>query len=329
MTYWQVSCGSFQREYPEVFIDFGVFAVNEDRKNTGGYHKYLLQAKKGDILILKKGLTWIHAVGIVQDDELRQQKHYFNFDGWELRFFKYIEWYVPNSPINVEGKGLAEGTIRKCHKPELQELANNALKTWQKREKKYEIDTKINDISDEDIIYILINNGLKITQSEILTSTLNQVRRLARYYLHNFDWKDVNEDIVRSFLVIPFLSSIGWSEQQMFLEYSVGRKKADIVCFDKPSHLKDKQAKILVEVKKLSEGLSFAIGQALAYAKELGNVKIVCVTNGFCYQIYDLDYSSEPNSPYAYFNILEPINKYPINPNTKGAIEALMKIVKL
>lgn len=329
MTYWQVSCGSSQREFPDVFINFGLYAVNFDSRNTGGYHHYLKQAKKGDILILKKGLTWIHAVGLVQDDDLRQQDYYFNFDGWELGFYKYVEWFIPETPLNVERMGLAEGTIQKCHKQELQEIANNALVNWKKSSRKYEIDTNISKIKDDDIIYELIRNGLKTSQSEILASTLNQVRRLATYYLNNFDWQTVNEDQVRSFLVVPFLLAMGWSEQQLFLEYSIGRKKADIVCFDRPSHLKDKKAITLIEVKKLSEGLTYAIEQAFSYAKELGNVKTICVTNGFCYQIYDLDYSDEPSKPYAYINILEPINKYPINPETKGAIEALMKIVKL
>lgn len=329
MTYWQVSCGSSQREFPDVFINFGIYAVNFDSRSTGGYHNYLGYAKKGDILILKKGLTWIHAVGIVQDDELRQQDYYFNFDGWELAFYKYVEWYVPDKPLNVEGKGLAEGTIQKCHKHELQEIANNALISWKKNTRKYEIDTNISKVNDDDIIYELIRNGLKTSQSEILASTLNQVRRLANYYLHNFNWKDVNEDQVRSFLVVPFLLAMGWSEQQLFLEFSIGRKKADIVCFDMPSHKENKKAVVLIEVKKLSEGLTYAIEQAFSYAKELGNVKTICVTNGFCYQIYDLDFSDDPNQPYAYINILEPVNKYPINPQTKGAIEALMKIVKL
>ncbi|HLG33890.1 MAG TPA: type I restriction enzyme HsdR N-terminal domain-containing protein [Bacteroidia bacterium] len=323
-TYWQVASGSKQRSYPNVFIDFGVFAVNEADKGRGGYHNYLRQAKKGDIFILKEGLKLIHAVGIVKDDELRKQEFYFNFDGWELDYFKYVEWFAPVKPIKVVG--LKQGTINQCHKEHLKKIADDGLKKWKQAKVKYKIDKNIQIVKDEDIINSMINNGLKISQSEILTSTLNQVRRLANYYTNNFEPSLVNEDQVRSLIVIPFLLAIGWSEQQVLLEYHIGKQKADIICFDRPSHEEKKKAKLLVEVKKLSEGLTYGVDQAFSYAKELKDVRIICVTNGFCYQIYDLN-SDNPKEPYAYINILKPINKYPLSPKTKGAVEALMKII--
>ena len=328
-TYWQVASGSAQRNYPNIFIEFGVFAVNHDWRNTGHYHHSLQKAKRGDIFILKGGISRIHAVGIVQDDDLRKADYYFNLDGWALEYYKFIDWYVPQNPIPAKGKGLRMGTIQKIHVHGLKTLADNALSTWSKAVSSRTINEDIKIVEDKDIINRLIKEGLKIQQSEVLTSTFNRVRLLADYYLKNFDWRNINEDQVRTFLVIPFLLAMGWSEQQLFLEYKIGRKKADIVCFDKPIHSSEKKAKILIEVKKLSEGLNYAIDQAFAYAKALGDVKTICVTNGFCYQIYDLDYSEDYNEPYAYINILEPIDQFPLNNQTNGAIEALIKMLKL
>ena len=131
-TYWQVASGGSQRSYANIFIEFGVFAVNYDWKESGGYHQYLQKAKKGDIFILKGGISLIHAVGIVQDDENRKTDYYFNLDGWELEYYKFIEWYVPPSPISAKGIGLTMGTIQKTHKQELKTLADNALNSWDK-----------------------------------------------------------------------------------------------------------------------------------------------------------------------------------------------------
>jgi hypothetical protein len=123
------------------------------------------------------------------------------------------------------------------------------------------------------------------------------------------------------------LDALGWSEQNLFLEYPVeGGGHADIVCFDRAIHSNEKIAKIIVEVKKLSEGLFNAQEQVFNYAENLPGVKVVCVTNGFCYHIFIKE--NENFSGFAYFDIRNPLNKYPLDENLNGAIEGLKMLMK-
>ncbi|MCX6146351.1 MAG: hypothetical protein NTW25_03755 [Candidatus Kapabacteria bacterium] len=330
--YWQVSSGSKQRDFSDIFIKYGVFATNDDTKTTK-YKSLLKEMKEDDILILKKGLNTVIAIGKIKSKKVEEESCYFNFDGWKLNYFKKVDWYLPfNGREKFSDRILNQGTISQCHNHEVITFADKTLKCVTKNIVEFEIQ-KVSEISDEKIIETLINNGMKVQQAEIFTSTMLGVRRLAKYYTTKFEWKEINENQVKCFLVIPLLLALGWSEQQIILEYKLTRQKADIVCLDKPIHLNNHNIKLLIEVKKLSEGLDFAIDQAIDYAKsfnEINENKIntLVLTNGFCYQIYLVNNKNEyvKNS---YINILELLEKYPSTPESKGALEAIIKLLRI
>ena len=52
--------------------------------------------------------------------------------------------------------------------------------------------------------------------------------------------------------------------------------------------------------------------------------RVVLVTNGYSYKAYPrADDGSFPTRPTAYLNLLDPRDTYPIDPETKGALEVL------
>lgn len=56
MAYWQISAGSEQREYHDVFIKYGIAFIGEEKA---------MNVMADDILVLKKGVSSIVAVGRV------------------------------------------------------------------------------------------------------------------------------------------------------------------------------------------------------------------------------------------------------------------------
>ena len=112
-TYWQVAAGSIGRNYADLFLKFGMAFV-------GGENQVKTMAKVsiGDILLLKRGVSKVIAVGEVVE---RDGKHKGNkdkpwlsdFDGWDLSAYCYVDWHVPENPI--ETSGLTRSTIQKIH----------------------------------------------------------------------------------------------------------------------------------------------------------------------------------------------------------------------
>ncbi len=68
----------------------------------------------------------------------------------------------------------------------------------------------------------------------------DKVRMLAGLYFDYYKGQNLNEHDIRTFLVVPLLLALGWSEQMIRLEYIIkdpihpkSRWKVDVACFDK------------------------------------------------------------------------------------------------
>ena len=86
---------------------------------------------------------------------------------------------------------------------------------------------------------------------------------------------DIREHETRSFLVLPLLLALGWSEQQIKIELGVKgeRKRIDIACFarayrrDSSGELNYEDCTLIIETKDFRLGLEEAPDQAKAYAE--------------------------------------------------------------
>jgi hypothetical protein len=71
--------------------------------------------------------------------------------------------------------------------------------------------------------------------------------------------------------------------------------------------------------------LDYAPEEARGYVKAFPSCQILVVSNGYCYKTYirkdSGDFSTMPS---AYLNLLNPRDKYPLDPdNVKGALDVL------
>jgi hypothetical protein len=299
ITYWQVGSGAKQRDLTDLFLEFGVYAINvidvEDE---------LKQMAQDDIIILKKGIDTIKAIGVVVDNLIHMPK-FFDADGWGFIQYKFVKWYKPTTDLVLNDAPFAQAMLRRTHYHALASITTNAIATWQQVPILYNIQSIVNPLTIPQITQHLINAKWNNTDITNWLTNLSAIQKSAIYYVHNF-WHNISEDQIRAFLVVPMLSSLGWTPENIIIEYPVGdAKKADIVCFEPTSIAANNTPKILIEVKKLSEGLVNAVGQAFNYAEKMGGVKFVCVTNGLCYRIYDVT----TKKPLAYLNILQFLDK--------------------
>lgn len=325
MTYWQVAAGDRGREYSDLFFKYGIMCVGGENQI-----KTLRNLKERDIVILKKGRSEILGAGkIIERDGIvnaEDEDWLGDFDGWNLKAYANVEWHRPEE-INRASQLLGMGTILKVRKPKLQEKADEIIANYPRvpSEPKPNLN-EISKLTDEEIIEDLILKGFRPGNAEELTNTFNRIRLLANFYYKECEWKEVREHETRTFLIIPLLFALGWSEQKLKIELGIeDRKRVDIAAFSK-SFVKtlDKEreyCKLIIESKGFQFGLGTVKDQAIAYAESFPNCETVIVSNGFCYKAFSRKGDTFPPNPIAYTNLLKPTNKHPLYPDSKGTLE--------
>lgn len=316
MTTWQMAAGSEGRDYSEYFLKYGIAFVGD------GSH--MEQVNLNDMIVLKEGISAIKAVGTVveRDGHYRGQgnKEWLkDFDGWRLQAYCYVDWRIPGQGHPIQISGLTRGTIKRVWKQEVRDKADEIFKAGRKVEVYPEPEPEPVKVEDDNILECLIKEGLRPTAADELTSAISKIRLLAAYYYDNVEWKEVGEHETRTFLVVPLLLALGWAEQQIKIELN----NADLVLFKGPYRGKSKMddCVAIIETKGFALGLDYAQGQAENYAKHFPSCEALITTNGYCYRIYKKEDAGFKLS--AYINLLEPKDKYPLNPDVKGALEAI------
>ena len=314
------------RDYSDRFLRHGLAFVGGDT-----FCAAMEQVKPGDVLILKRGMSLIVAVGVVVERDGRcrsigDKSWLRDFDGWDLQAWCNVDWHKPDAPY--ETTGLTRATLQGVNQQHLMDLADRALAEVPRCTVYEPEPPPTESVTDEDMIGQLIEFGLRPAAAEELAQALRRIRLLARFYLSR-DWNLTKEHEARSFLVLPLLLALGWAEQKIQIEYAVpGVGRADIACFRKSvrSFGQDGDCAVIIETKSLGQGLVYAQDQAHRYADKFPSCEVVLVTNGYCYKAFKRSAAdgSFPLQPTAYLNIMDPRDRYPLDPaNVAGAIEVL------
>lgn len=320
-TYWQIAAGSSGRNYIDYFIKYGMAFVGGDVQIAT-----MKEVQNGDFVAIKNGLYQIVAAGEVVERDGKatgcEDKSWLrDFDGWDLPAYCNVNWHLPDKPFVTDG--LTRATIQRLPQDKHKKIVDDILLLAVHSCEPEPSETKV--IGDEKLLEHLVAEGLRTSSADELTNTLRKIRLLAQYYYTKCEWEDVREHETRSFLVIPLLLALGWSEQQLKIELPCSKGKVDIACFSKTYKRKSEECVLIVETKDFSSGLDYAPEQAHRYAEDFPSCRGVLVTNGYCYKAYVRKEDGTFNTmPSAYLNLLQPRDRYPLNPaNVDGALSVL------
>jgi len=343
MTYWQIASGDKTRDYSKVFIDYGVVCVGPGNPGLLGKEtkpiyekmgewnkiKFFLEVKEGDRIVLKNGRSLIQSVGevIKYDGKIYNYSNCFkDVDGWDLQHFIKVKW----KDIRIKFKNSTElhrSTMARLAKKSTISVIENKWKGANYIEDKYLlpklVDTK--EITYRQLEEVLIDNGFRIRDAENTSKTIEQIEKLANWYLKNRISSTEHE--IRTFLVVPFLQALGWSPQKIGIEVTINRSKIDIMLFSDNAR---KKPKILVETKKMWDGSSEAIKQSMNYlnkSSELNNVSKFIVTDGLRYWLYEKNVKKEWG-PIAYMNFNYKKEKYSAYPDINGVFGFIKEVIE-
>jgi hypothetical protein len=339
MKYWQIAAGSDSRDYSGDFLKYGLAFVGGSQQIAA-----MQQVELGDRLILKRGVSQILAAGVVVErggkirgdartnGEARDWLR--DYDGWDLPGYCCVDWHREPAPRTVTG--LTRGTIRQAHQPQLRTAADEIIQAGAKCEVVPE-PGPAEPLGDDEMLAFLIRAGLRPANAEELTDTLRRIRLLAGYYYRDCHWDDIREHEARTFLIIPFLIALGWSEQQIKIELGVKDGRIDIACFRRPyrrdpgtGQPNNADCVLILESKGFSQGLDYAHGQGKEYAAQFPNSEVVVASNGYCYKAYrrKTDGTGFEDTPTAYLNLLRPRKSYPLDPGKpNGGLELLSHLM--
>jgi hypothetical protein len=271
---------------------------------------------------------------VERDGEFRgngDKEWLLDFDGWNLPIYCFVNWR--KVPENTPFPSLTRGTICRYTSVEGHRLCEEYLENLE-IEPIIDEPTETEPVSDKQLLSMLIDEGLRPGSAEELTQALARIRLLAEYYIHKYQgndisWADVREHETRTFLVMPLLLALGWTEQQIKIEQPAGnRKRIDIACFSKPYHQEERECLMIIETKGLSQGLDYAGVQAKAYSKAYKRCHLIVVTNGYVYKAFEKTDGVFHDEVTAYLNLLTPTKEYPLNPrNGNGALKMMRMLL--
>jgi hypothetical protein len=333
MSVWQVAAGDGTRDYSDVFLRFGVILVgpgdegpyfeNKEAYGPGGwvYRPFIPVIaegiSEGDTVILKKpsGSAWeILAVGEVTS-EYKHMETFGDVDGWDLQHGREIKWKQPIKQTVTEG--LRRGTLYAVYKEPPLEVARK-IWTQGKELKSENIPEPQKEIEIDSMIDSLLEHGLPSGTAEVMGHTIWRLRRIAKWYVeHN---EAAGEHEIRTFLIVPLLTSLGWAEQRIKIE----KDGVDIVLLDRPYSDQSKPV-LLIESKRLGDGLLYAPDQAERYANDYPDCKFFAVSDGIRYKLYERHNKQWRYS--AYMNLLSPKAKHPYYREVDGAVAFFIKTI--
>ena len=296
MNYWQVAAGEGTRDFSDVFLKYGVILMGagnpgsflehpERYKGQKGWQRKIVtlaeNMKPDDIVILKKGHG---AKGrVLAAGRITSSYEWFepfdDVEGWDLRHGRRVEWVKPVSPILVDG--LARGTISRVFKGNPKNAAERLLNEGEGAPvEKEDIPPPANSISEEHLVGSLIENGLRPADAEAVIRAIWHVRRLAGWYLVH--GRELSEHEIRTFLIIPILLALGWSEQRIKIEWN----HTNISLFSEVFK-RDSKPFLILESKRMGVGLGHAERQVQRYAKVFPDCHILVTSSGARYDLYE------------------------------------------
>ncbi|UCC58442.1 MAG: type I restriction enzyme HsdR N-terminal domain-containing protein [Candidatus Bathyarchaeum sp.] len=338
--YWIISAGDNERDYSELFLKHGIMLIGPG--DYGNYYenkedyckmrvyrlrRFVEEIKPGDIVILKPGMyKRVIAAGIVEEGrnwiENELENGYFytkvfsDVEGFSLQHGRYVTWHKADKPQELDWW---RGTIIQARdkllpiiKPFAEETLRNPL-VKPKRIPKLPTSTTNVDLIDK-----LILEGFSETQAILFVHEFSRIRQLGKWYEEQIyeSGVDLSEHETITFLIVPLLLALGWSEKQLKIEW----EQIDLAFFEKDYADTDEPMMIL-EAKKKTKPLQQAAKQARHYSQKYPNCKKLIVSNGIKYKLYKKIDSAWKYK--AFLDILNPFEKHPYDHNIDGAPQLL------
>ena len=315
------------RDYSQVFLDFGIMLVGPGHRgnyfeNRQAYadvrrvQRFVEEIKPGDVVVLKKGVKSIIAVGVVVErkDSYFHSEIFSDVEGFSLQHGRYVVWYKPKKEIEIR---LPRGTVTSDPSWEVKKIADRIISENEPL-KPRRMPSEAKTVDDEKLIACLVEHGLSSGQAKDVKGAFNRVRKLGAWYSEKE--ADVSEYETRTFLIVPLILALGWPEQRLKLEW----RDLDMALFEK-NYTDGASPMMILESKRLDYPLMGAEEQAKQYSIKFPYCNKLVVSNGIRYLLFSKERSEW--KPKAYLDLLRPLDRHPYYEKINGAPDLLTQLL--
>ena len=244
-------------------------------------------------------------------------------DGWSNSHIRRVRWLwsSPGAPKTFDTYTLKLGdTTQRLNSPDVYSwLESLEIPDGVRDRQPIELPHIGSNASVEDISEYLFSKGVSSASISNLLNEIGEFIRVSNWYKRE---EHPSESETVSYLVVPLLRALGWTQQKMAIEWN----RIDIALFSDLPRKMDNLS-IVAEVKRMDSSCLSAFEQAKSYALEARHCKRLIVTDGLRYGVFvkrkeagcqdDQDFSL-----HAYLNLTRLRHEYPVY-ECMGAKEAL------
>jgi hypothetical protein len=271
---WQIAAGDQKRKYPEWFLNYGVGLIGGDPEKNP-VKSFKNNVKLGHIFILRDGALKITAVGLVVSG-YRHLERFDDVNGWSLTDAYRVKWCQLPRPKRLRSLrfGKTPSRFSRVHDTSLTSYAVSIVRSTRRKLKASRLPRLPR-----------VQPSLRRLPKR-LEKTIDVAERLSSLFWQEDgpNYHPAENELV-ALVVVPFLLALGWPPEQIALNWQIGKGKVDVAIFKKMERSPENCA-VVIEAKRLGDGIEAAIKQARDYASQPGMKADVVLTDGIRYALY-------------------------------------------
>jgi hypothetical protein len=341
MRVWQIATGESGRDYRELFFNHDLMILGPSHKgdalltrysdgisNSAGsqVQSFAVGPIAGDRVLMRFGRDVI-GVGEIpsEDDGYAFDRTFRSVYGWDLCHRRRVKW-ATNLELGllatVYHKAKQKPSFTQVHDPEIVQ-AVGGIDNEHFVGPLGELPSINAELYQEDELGVeLFRAGISNNNIDAILAALRQAERLHSWYWFGGSGRFPTEHEVVSHIVLPLFLGLGWSHQQIAVEWN----KVDMAFFKRTPRANDTCVMIL-EAKGLGRGLGDVLSQPREYARTLGldNVKHIVTTDGANLFMFERSGSEWNPDPVGYFSIASLQHEY-VLPKGTNIIDTLVRL---
>lgn len=342
MTLWQIAAGEPGRDYRKLFFDHDLMLLGpsdrgdasdsryQDRSGTSGpgqVHRFATGPEPGDRVVarLRKEVIGVGEIPPAPEGDYTFDETFRSVYGWSLCHTRRVVW-AEDADLGAFD-GVFESVKRKpsftaVDEPHIVAPAAAFGAEYFDRPLRPMPEVDTTPYTDEELGVELFRAGISNRNIEDILAALRQAERLCSWYRSEAQEGRPTEHEVVSHVVLPIFLALGWSHQQIAVEW----KKTDMAFF-KRTPTTPENCVMVLEAKGLGSPLNDRVAQPQKYVERsgLGSVKYVLTTDGPSVFLYERDADGWADEPTGHLDVTTLQRSY-LLPEGTNPVETLVRL---